>query len=99
MSRKPSREQDCIYVIQQIFDLRLGETNPCNKRTSYAPEQLEDELGEALMRDRPVMSQNFVHTSATLSIGKRWRLSIHLENPTMPFDYDTPGHIPFINLD
>jgi hypothetical protein len=90
MSREPSRETDCIYGIQQIFELRLGTTNPDNKSASYTLEQLENQLGDALMSENPVLSQNFVHTNSNLPIGKRWRLSRNLENPTMSLHYDTP---------
>jgi hypothetical protein len=36
-SRKPKDELDCIYGIQQIFDLRLGKTNPQHKRNDFTP--------------------------------------------------------------
>jgi hypothetical protein len=89
-SRKPKDELDCIYGIQQIFDLRLGKSNPLHERDNFTLKQLEDELGEALMQINPVLSQNFVHTNSNLQIGKRWRLSCALENPALPFNYDTP---------
>ena len=90
MSRDPSNEEDCIYGIQQIFGLRLGKSNPSNMKSSYSLEELEDELGAQLMRDNPVLSQNFVHYNSTLRIGKRWRLARNLENPHMSFNYDSP---------
>ncbi|KAF2252729.1 hypothetical protein BU26DRAFT_501041 [Trematosphaeria pertusa] len=73
--RRTTYPQDRIYGIQQVFDFRLGRTNPSSDpNRSYTLEELEDELGKKLLETWPSMSQLFVH-SMIPSIGRGWHMT------------------------
>lgn len=64
---------DRVYGIMQVFNLQLGKARPGADPTyDFTLEELEDELGEALMQSEPAMSQFYVHTSQP-PWGKGWR--------------------------
>lgn len=89
--RKPSNDLDSVYGIQQIFGLRLGLSSPtADPRRNFTLDELEDELGEALLVADPVLSQGFVHTDASIELGKRWRVSRSAVVPEPLFNDDNP---------
>jgi hypothetical protein len=63
--RKAEREEDRIYGIQQIFNLRLGKTAPGRIGRVYSLGELEDEFAKQLLVTYPVQSQMHVFTKAT----------------------------------
>lgn len=71
----PNNREDRVYGIMQIFDLQLGKSSPTADPTHhFTLDELEDELGAALLEKYPVMSQMHTHTSRSTP-GKAWRLS------------------------
>ncbi|KAK2591456.1 hypothetical protein QQS21_010865 [Conoideocrella luteorostrata] len=87
--RTSKREEDKVYGIMQVFDLKLGKSRPgapTNKQFSLS--DLEDELGQALMENYPVLSQMLVHTRSP-PYRKAWRLDQWCEPlPVRIFDFD-----------
>lgn len=71
----PNNTTDRVYGIMQVFGLRLGRSRPGAKSDdSYTLEDLEDELGVALMTKDPMLSQ--LHTYQTAPpVGKGWRVT------------------------
>lgn len=71
----PDNQTDRIYGIMQCFDLRVGKSRPgASPDLALTLDQLEDELGAALMKKNPVMSQLHVYET-TPPLGKGWRLT------------------------
>lgn len=63
----------------QVFGLRLGKSTPgADPARIFTLEELEDELGAALMESDPAMSQLYVHTIRP-PLGKGWRVSRHFQ--------------------
>ena len=70
----PDNTADRVYGIMQVFDLRLGKSRPgVDSARQFRLEELEDELGIALMTSYPVVSQLFVYNEAPAP-GKGWRM-------------------------
>lgn len=79
----PYNREDRVYGIMQVFDLQLGKSNPSADPTRhYTLNELEDELGQALLEIYPVMSQMHCHASQPDS-GKAWRMGHHSTIPRM----------------
>lgn len=73
--RKPTNTLDCIYGIMQVFNVRLGRSNPeADPEAVFSLTDLEDELGVALMKICPVFSQCFQRTSLVSREGENWRV-------------------------
>ncbi|RYP45314.1 hypothetical protein DL768_008328 [Monosporascus sp. mg162] len=93
-NRKPSRTEDSIYGIMQVFGFRLGESNPsynkANSNKSISLADLEDELGLALMKFSPVLSQCFRHDAWPRQRGKNWRISRQSTVPGPAFTKQMP---------
>lgn len=71
----PGNTTDRVYGIMQVLGLRLGNSRPGAKSDdSYTLENLEDELGVALMTKDPMLSQLHVYQT-TLPVGKGWRVT------------------------
>jgi hypothetical protein len=61
--RKAREDQDHIYGIMQVFGYRLGTSDPnSDQAQSYTRAELADQLGAALLQDRPIRSQLHVFT-------------------------------------
>lgn len=91
VNRKPSRILDSIYGIMQIFEFRLGESNPhAESDAVFTLADLEDELGLALMQLSPILSQAFRHVVWPRDRGKNWRVSAHSTVPGQAFTNDMP---------
>ncbi len=88
-NRKPSRTLDSIYGIMQVSEFRLGESNQhAEGGVQYTLADLEDELGLALMKLSPVLSQSFRHAAWPREHGKNWRVSRQSTVPGRAFtDY------------
>lgn len=72
---QPDRQNDRVYAIMQVFDLRLGKSNPsANQAHLFSLDELEDELGAALLKKYPVMSQMHIHALPSAH-AKGWRFS------------------------
>lgn len=71
----PDNITDRIYGIMQVFGLRIEKSRPgARPDLELTLDQLEDELGAALMAKNPVMSQ--LHNYRTEPpLGKGWRLT------------------------
>ncbi|KAJ1323202.1 HET domain-containing protein [Microdochium nivale] len=75
-NRKPSRINDSIYGIMQIFEFRLGASAPhAASDVELTLTDLEDELGLELMRLCPPLSQSFRHDHWPRETGQNWRIS------------------------
>ncbi|KAI9652999.1 MAG: hypothetical protein M1821_007752 [Bathelium mastoideum] len=89
--RKTTNPVDRVYAIQQIFGFRLGNSAP-NASTGHNFDlgELEDQLGEQMILQHPVISQEFVHTVIP-QYGKAWRIHQSTVSPyrTM-LDVDVP---------
>lgn len=76
VNRKPSNTLDCVYGIMQVFNFRLGQSNPSvGADLEFTLLDLEDELGIALMNLSPVWSQSFRHVDWPRKRGKDWRVT------------------------
>lgn len=85
-------EKDRFYGIMQIFDLRLGKSRPgADPQHDFTISELEDELGEHLLKEEPIMSQIFNPTIEP-SHGKRWRPAWNFRTPSAAF-YRSPNII------
>ena len=69
--RTTIKDEDRIYGIQQIFQLRLGTSSGPAPGTHVSRKQLEIQLGEQLLRHYPILSQSHVFT-APAHIGRGW---------------------------
>jgi hypothetical protein len=82
--RQASREEDRVYGVMQVFDLKLGKAAPgADPLHKYSLSELYDQLGAELMRQYSVLSQLHQHGSPTV-IGKAWRIG----NDSFVPDYD-----------
>lgn len=84
-SRKvnPAFANDRVYAIMQVFDFKLGRAAPdCPADARYTLEELEDQLGAALLSQSPIMSQMFYHTEPA-SVGKGWRIGAAVNIPQL----------------
>lgn len=91
----PDNTTDRIYGIMQVFDLRLGKSRPgADPGHDYTLDELQDELGAALMTKDPVLSQLHIYQSPT-ALGKGWRVNEHsrpadwFEDVVRDFGYDS----------
>ena len=79
----PAYINDRVYGIMQIFDFKLGRAAPdCPPDVEYNLDDLEDQLGAALLSQSPIMSQMFFHTEPAPA-GKGWRISAHVDIPQL----------------
>ncbi|KUJ19178.1 uncharacterized protein LY89DRAFT_479382 [Mollisia scopiformis] len=83
-SRTAKRDEDRVYGIQQLFNLRLGNTAPGSAGTYWTRDQLEDQLAERLLVQHPVLSQMHVFTTPA-SFGTAWRLNQSSACPRLDF--------------
>ena len=73
--RSTVHEEDRVYGIMQIFDLKLGSSSPnADENQSFSLEELNDQLGMALMQRDPVLSQMHIFTTS-VPPGKGWRFT------------------------
>ena len=80
-NRTTRREEDRVYGIMQVFEFRLGNSAPDAEHRSFSLEELNDQLGEALLERDPVMSQMYVY-QRRVKLGKGWRLNRDSAVPT-----------------
>jgi hypothetical protein len=72
--RQTTSELDRVYGIMQVFNLRLGISRPeADTAKRFTLAELEDELGQQLFKQDPVMSQLHIFTQ-TPDRGKGWRV-------------------------
>ncbi|KAL9041440.1 MAG: hypothetical protein Q9180_001277 [Flavoplaca navasiana] len=73
--RTTVHDEDRVYGIMQVFDLQLGNSAPnADPNQRFTIEELNDQLGEALLKRDPVMSQMHVFEGA-VTAGKGWRFN------------------------
>ncbi|KAF2122731.1 hypothetical protein BDV96DRAFT_561283, partial [Lophiotrema nucula] len=73
LRRQTLYPEDRVYGIQQIFGFRLGKSSvSAQPGVNFTLEDLEDELGEALMVSKPVLSQLHVFKEP-IPESRRWR--------------------------
>lgn len=73
-SRTTVHDEDRGYRIMQVFDFQLGIFAPgIDDNTRFSLEQLNDQLGTALMEKDPTMSQMHIFQSK-IATGQAWRL-------------------------
>ncbi|KAL2856526.1 heterokaryon incompatibility protein-domain-containing protein [Aspergillus pseudoustus] len=70
-ARQTSREEDRVYGIMQVFDLRLGKSAVGETRTDFAVQELQYQLEEALLAKYPVASQLVIQPK-DCPLGKAW---------------------------
>lgn len=102
----PDNTTDRIYGIMQVFDLRVGKSRPgADPGHAFTLDELQDELGAALMTKDPVLSQLHIYQSPT-ALGKGWRVNEDsrpadwFEDVVRDFGYDSalsssPSHNDF----
>ena len=74
--RSASNDWDYIYGIQQIFGFRLGQSAVgVDPTRNFTRSELEDQLGESLNYEYPVVSQLYVFTEP-VEFGKGWHVSL-----------------------
>ena len=79
----PAYANDRVYGVMQIFGFKLGRSAPdCPPNIEYSLDDLEDQLGSALLYQSPIMSQMFFHTEPAPA-GKGWRMSAHVDIPPL----------------
>lgn len=72
-ARKTTQIEDRVYGIQQIFGLRVGKTSVSAKiDRTFTLLDLENEIGESLLLEHPILSQLHVFTQ-NLPVQDRWR--------------------------
>lgn len=69
--RTASREEDRIYGIMQVFNLRLGKSAPNETRTNFSFAELKSQLEDALLNKYPIASQLIIQP-AECEIGDSW---------------------------
>lgn len=79
--RKASNDMDRVYGIMQVFNYQLG--SAADPTRSFTVPELVDQLGEALLQDRPVESQ-LVDLGHFTDPGKAWHLN---SSSTVPSFY------------
>ena len=76
--RRTSRDDDRVYAIMQIYDLRVGISIRPKERPPLA--ELIDEFAAAINQKCPILGQMFVHARAP-QLFKSWRIT---EESTVP---------------
>ncbi|KAF1809214.1 hypothetical protein P152DRAFT_516830 [Eremomyces bilateralis CBS 781.70] len=80
---KTKRANDRVYGIMQVFNLKLGRSAPdCPPDREFDLNDLQDQLGAALIAKSPIMSQMFFHTKP-VPPGKGWRIGPHVGIPKL----------------
>ncbi|KAI1742659.1 hypothetical protein F4680DRAFT_463645 [Xylaria scruposa] len=93
--RKASLDQDRIYGIQQVFQLRVGNSDiKAPPGVKYTRAELEDQLGRLLLNKYPVQSQLFIHKSPAPK-GRAWFVN---QKSLFVASYDADG-IPYPSWD
>lgn len=72
--RQTTYARDRIYGIMQVFGFKLGSSRRGCEHIIYSPEELKDQLGEALLREYPLQSQWHVFR-APAPAGMSWHIS------------------------
>ena len=80
--RSTAHEIDRIYGIMQIFKFRLGAAAPQKTKKIFQLDELEDQLGAALLEKWPVRSQMHIHTEPA-PCGRAWRVGQTSELPEL----------------
>jgi len=77
-ARTPKRPEDKVYGIMQVFGLKLGYSKPGCADQKFSLEDLEEQLGEAIMTHHVLPSQYFLHREPAEPY-KAWRMSQYSE--------------------
>ena len=83
--RKCTRSEDRIYGIQQLFQLRLGNTAVGKAGQKFTQDQLQDELTTTLLKTQPALSQMHVF-STPVALGNAWKMNESSVFPTMTLE-------------
>lgn len=81
--RKTTEDSDRVYGIMQIFgdQFKVGETTgQARPDQKYTLDELQDELGDLLLRNHPALSQLHVH-QVHPPPGKGWRIGMYSTVP------------------
>lgn len=79
----PHNHEDRVYEIMQVLELQLVKSNPsADPNRHFTLNELEDELGQALLKKYPVMSQLHCHASQP-EAGKAWHIVHHSTIPSL----------------
>ncbi|KAF2260845.1 hypothetical protein CC78DRAFT_536143 [Lojkania enalia] len=74
-NRKCFMPEDRVYGIQQVFGFRLGKSSlQAEPGKEYTLEELEDQLGEALLIQEPILSQTHVFLEP-VPYADRWKIN------------------------
>lgn len=93
--RTPTREGDRFYGIQQVFEMKLGESaSDANPSKTWSLDELELQFCSELLQKCPVQSQLCVHTEE-MPPGHSWRVNSSSVLPTLARDlnYDFKGAV------
>ncbi|KAL8791210.1 MAG: hypothetical protein Q9213_000167 [Squamulea squamosa] len=88
-NRTTVHDEDRVYGIMQVFDLQLGNSAPdSDPNQHFSLEELNDQLGAALLTKEPVLSQMHFY-GGVVAPGKGWRFD---RTSTMPSKTQTFYH-------
>lgn len=74
-NRTTRNEEDRVYGIMQVFDFQLGTSAPdVDEDYDFSLEELNDQLGAALLAKDPIMSQMYTN-KGKVEPSKGWRLN------------------------
>ena len=106
--RHARSRNDWVYGIMQVWGFQLGEAatgtrgkeddgaigggEQAGSAREWTLEDLETELGRALLRDFPAESQLQVHAAAPEG-RQSWRISARSTTPLHPFSFTASGHL------
>ena len=83
-NRTTRQEEDRVYGIMQVFEFQLGSSAPgAEKYRTFSLEELNDQLGQALLEKDSLMSQMHVF-QRRVKMGKGWRLG---RSSTVPSEF------------
>ncbi|KAK8041593.1 hypothetical protein PG994_014600 [Apiospora phragmitis] len=79
---RPQNQNDRVYGIMQIYDLKLGKSSPSHMGDrAYTLEELKDQLGAALVTKYPIASQ-LIFQSKDCPDWKAWRANSAMRLPS-----------------
>jgi len=70
----------------QVFNLRLGKSALDSEKREYPIEELEDQLGEALLKQYPISSQLIVQNK-NCPLNKAWRINREISLPRSAHEF------------
>lgn len=77
---------DRVYGIMQVFNLRLGKTVPGCEKQNFTVRELEDQLGDSLLKKYPISSQLIVQNK-DCPPNRAWRMCQESSLPNFAYEF------------